>query len=136
VGNARLSLNQLIGQSTSEAINGIDQIKIFSLESVAKNQILNHLKKLITVVIKFNVTVNIPRYFSELLVFVFFSAYLIISKYYLNHDLIHTVPKLGVFALSFYRIMSSLSLIMTNKMALITYLASAKAIEDQIANSG
>lgn len=128
VGKMRLGLSQELTAQVSEAISGLREIKIFSIEKRIFSLFRDNLKLLTSLLIKFKIINRLPGPITEFLI----GGSLVIILLYINSilkkDIFSMLPFLGVFIIVSQKLSSNLALLYSQRNEIITFLPSLKLV--------
>ncbi|MBW1680341.1 MAG: ABC transporter ATP-binding protein [Deltaproteobacteria bacterium] len=128
VGRRKIALNQEITQIAAEAIAGIRQLKIFSLERRVGQEFRRKLGRLVRVIVGFRVVSGMPLILGELTIVIIVVGILLFYRYELDVDLKTVIPVLGLFMVSSVRFFMSVSRLISQRMSIVSYWPSLKLV--------
>jgi len=135
VGRRKMALNQKITQIATDAIAGIRQIKIFSLEQHVGEEFRKKLDRLVRVIVGFRVVNGMPLVLGEMTIIVIVVGILLFYRYALNADLKAVIPVLGLFMVSSVRFFMNVSRFISQRMSIASYWPSLRLVR-QLSRSG
>lgn len=133
VGKERILLNQQISVLIAEAVGGIKQIKVFSIESRVLSEMKERLRVLMRKLNLFALVNASPRAAGEFLVVAVMVGALFAGRFLLRADLRSLLPEMGVFAVSFMKVFSLASLVLAKRMEIATYWPSVLLVHEAAA---
>lgn len=133
VGKSRVSFNQLINHLIAETVSGIRQVKIFSAESRAWNELNEYIQRLMRMMNRFALVNAAPRAVGEFFVIVLILGALCFGYFVLRKDLSLLLPEISVFALALMKLFTMGSLLLSKKMEVSNYLPSIDLVNRKAA---
>lgn len=133
VGKRRVSYNQIINHLIAEAVTGIRQVKVFSAESRAWNEMDNYVRSLMNMMSRYALFSALPKATGELFVIAIIIGALILGHFVFKKDLALLIPEMGVFALAMMKLFSMGSLLLTKRMEIATYWPSVELVHKRAA---
>ena len=130
IGRKKIRLNQLITQVATEAINGIRQLKIFSLEKRVKDEFASRLMGLVQIIVSFRVVSSLPVVLGELVIVVIIVGILLVYHYGLKADMAKLIPVLGLFMVCAVRFFTNISRLLTQRMSIASYWPSLNLVRE------
>ena len=128
VGRKKIKLNQQISQTALEAVSGARQLKIFSVENIVIRELSTKLDRLMQIINAFTVVSKLPLVIGEVLIALLFVGFLLLYQYGFKTDTSTLIPVMGLFVISSLRLFSSLSQVVAQRMAIISYLPSLDVV--------
>lgn len=128
VGKKHLSLSQEINAIGAESINAVRQIKIFSLEDEVCRKFSQRVRSLLHVFLRFRVINSLPKPITESFIVVGFVSVLIYLQYMSKASLIDTIPTLALFTIISLRFFPIVSMLYSERMAILSFLPSLKLV--------
>lgn len=131
VGKARIQLNQQIAQQITEAVGGIRQIKVFSVENRVFADMAAQISLLMRKLNLFALVNASPKSVGDFLVVAIIVGALFVGKFLLHEDMGALLPEMGVFAVSFMKLFSLSSLVLSKRMEIATYWPSLRLVHER-----
>ena len=128
VGRTQLELNQQTTGLGVETLSGIRQVKLFALQKRIYERFGTLLTRLVQVIAKYTVVINLPRPVIESLFVVTFVAGLFYLHYIIHAELYAFIPVIGLFVVIAQRLFPTTSLIFSSRMNIHAYLPSLKIV--------
>lgn len=128
IGKQRICIQKSISQIVSEAVTGLRQIKVFSIERKALEDINMHYSNLIELMKKYAVFSNAPKAIGEFIVIAFIVSAICLGSFSININLFTHTSEIGVFGIALIRIFSIGSLIVSKKIEAETYFTSINGL--------
>lgn len=128
VGKSRVAYNQMINHLIAESVTGVRQIKVFSAESRAWEEMDGYVRSLMRMMTRFALFSAAPKAVGE-----FFVIFLIISALCVGHFIFHKdlallLPETAVFALALMKLFSMGALLLSKRMEVATYWPSVNLV--------
>ena len=130
VGRKKIRLNQQITQSAAESIAGIRQIKIFSLEKSVLDEFVKDFKKLVALMVRFQVISGLPLVMGEMLMVIMVIGLILFYGYWLKSDVTALIPALSLFTVSMLRLFSTVSKLLSDRMSVASYWPSLRLVRE------
>ncbi len=128
IGKERLPLIQEITADGEQSLNAIRQVKLFSGERIVWKNFSNKFAYLKKLLVKLEIYRNIPERLGEILVISGFVTVLIYYEYVMKTAIATIIPLLAFVVLSAQKIFQNASVVVSDRMFLITYLPSIRLI--------
>lgn len=135
VGKSRVGYNQMINHLIAEAVAGVRQIKVFSAESRAWNEMDGYVQRLMRMMTRFAVFNAAPKAVGEFFVIALIVGALCLGHFVFHKDLALLLPEIGVFALALMKLFSTGSLLLAKRMEVATYWPSVDLVQRHAAQS-
>ncbi len=129
-GKSRMKVNRQINQLLTEAIKGVKQIKIYSLENNVLDELHEKYNVLIKKLSRFALVNSLPASLGEFGVITLFILFVLTSVYIMKLDVNNLLPTAAVFLLSFLRLFNNASSLLSLRMHVLTYLPSMKLMAE------
>ncbi|MFC2167173.1 ABC transporter ATP-binding protein [Acidobacteriota bacterium] len=127
-GKRRLALNQVITTEGEQALNGIRQVKLFSLESRVLKSYSKKWNELKWIFVKLGMLQNLPAPLGETLIIICLALVLIYYENFSSTPLIAVLPMIAFLATTSQRLYRSLAHVISGRMTLLSYIPSIKLI--------
>jgi ABC-type multidrug transport system fused ATPase/permease subunit len=135
VGKKKVKLNQQISSIATESISGVRQIKIFSMENRVIKEFAGKLATFRHIIVKFRTIASLPEAITETSVVVVMMGVLLYYHYIKSVNLTSILPIVGLFVVCAQRLFSNVSTLFSQRMTIISHLASLKLVHDLANNS-
>jgi ABC-type multidrug transport system fused ATPase/permease subunit len=130
-GKVRTELNQKISHLVLESVAGARQLKVFSAEQRAIDELAAKATVLMTAVKRFQVSNTLPQAVSETAIALLLVLALLLGHFVFRLDIASLVPAATVFAGGGLRLFNAASTVFSKRMSVITYWPSIRAVERQ-----
>ncbi len=134
-GKKRLRLNQEISQTVVEAISGVRQVKLFSVETRVLGEITEKFKNLLRLNSNYAVIQHLPHLLGELMLVTLVILGLIAGVAILGLNVQDLLPKVAMFGAGFLRLFGAAARLVATRMSVMTYWPSLKLVT-QLASEG
>ena len=135
VGKKKVKLNQQISSTATESISGVRQVKIFSMERRVIKEFSDKLETLRQVIVKFRTIASLPAAITEIAVVVVMMGVLFYYYYMKSTTLTSIVPVVGLFVVCAQKLFSNVSMLFSQRMSIMSHLASLKLVHALADNS-
>lgn len=130
VGTKKLKLSQEIADIGAESMNAIRQIKIYAMEGRTGMKFMEKLDSLISIMLKFNIIRRLPVAVVESLAVLLIVTVLLFVKYVKNYPLTDALPLVGLFVVTFQRLIPNVSELFSERMNILTFIPSLKLVHE------
>lgn len=131
VGLERVEYNQKINHLIADSVNGIRQIKIFSVENRIVTEIDRLVKNLMRLMTRFAVFSSAPKAVGEFLVIIIIMVALCFGRFVRGLDIVNLLPEITVFSIALVKLFSMGSLFLSKRMEVKTYWPSIKLVHSR-----
>lgn len=128
VGRERIELQQDISATMGEALAGLRQVKVFSMESQVSRETGDRVERLVRAIEGFRLAAKMPLLAVEPLVFVLLVGVLLVRYSSGGVDASEALPGLVVFLLGAQRLFGVLSELLSARMSILSYLPSLRLV--------
>ncbi len=128
-GERRLALIQKITSEGEQALNGIRQVKLFSLESDVLKSYSKKWNELKWIYVKLGMFQKLPAPLGEILIIICFALALIYYENFSNSPIIAVLPMMAFLATASQRLYRSLANVISERMLLLSYIPAIKLID-------
>ncbi len=128
VGEERIRLNQALHTKAEEALNGIRQVKIYSLEERIYEHIRKDLSRLVRIITKFSVIEGLSIPAGETAVVGGLVGILIYFEYSAKVSASSVLPTLSFFMVVSYRLFRVISHLFSQRMSLLSFVPSLRLV--------
>ncbi len=135
VGKKKVKLNQQISSIATESISGVRQVKIFSMENRVIKEFAGKLATFRHIIVKFRAIASLPEAITETSVVVVMMGVLLYYHYIKSVNLTSILPIVGLFVVCAQRLFSNVSTLFSQRMTIISHLASLNLVHDLANNS-
>ena len=135
VGKKKVKLNQQISSIANESISGVRQVKIFSMENRVIKEFAGKLATFRHIIVKFRTIASLPQAITETSVVVVMMGVLLYYHYIKSVNITSILPIVGLFVVCAQRLFSNVSTLFTQRMSIISHLASLNLVHGLANNS-
>lgn len=118
-GKKRMKINQQLSSIATETLTSIKQIKIFSLENKVIQEFVEKARALAKLNVRFVVFNRIPYSLLEIFMITFMTSSILFVHYLLKIEVKALLPKIGLFAITFSKMIPLLSGLFSKFLAVV-----------------
>jgi subfamily B ATP-binding cassette protein MsbA len=130
IGKKRLALNQEITVEGEQSLNGIRQVKLFSLEGSVNMTFSQKFSQLRDILVKLSTFQELPAPLGEVFITVCFISALVYFQYFKRVSVVEILPMFTFLIVAFGRLFENISFIVSGRLWLLSYVPGVKLISE------
>jgi ABC-type multidrug transport system fused ATPase/permease subunit len=130
IGKKRIEMNQRLNSLVSESLAGIRQVKIFTMEARIVRFFREQIQVLVNLSVKIGVVADLPKTLGEILIIGFLMAGLVYYSVITEGNIQSLIPVAAIFLVSLQRLFVSISGLLSERIAVISFLPSLLLMRD------
>ena len=131
-GKKRLILNQEIAAEGEQSLNGIRQVKLFSLEDNVNKSFTKKFNNLRKIFVRLGIYQSLPAPLGETLIILSLVLALIYFEYFGNTPVIAVMPIMAFLATTSQRLYRNIAQVISGRMLLLSYIPALKLVHKLI----
>ena len=131
-GKKRLILNQEIAAEGEQSLNGIRQVKLFSLEDNVNKSFTKKYNNLRKIFVRLGIYQSLPAPLGETLIILSLVLALIYFEYFGNTPVIAVMPIMAFLATTSQRLYRNIAQVISGRMLLLSYIPALKLVHKLI----
>jgi subfamily B ATP-binding cassette protein MsbA len=132
IGKKRLALNQEITAEGEQSLNGIRQVKLFSLESNVHQSFSKKFNELKRIFVKLGIFQSLPAPAGETLIVLCLVLALVYFQYFSKTPIVAVLPMMAFFATTAQRLYRQIADVISGRMLLLSYIPALKLVHTLI----